>query len=106
MIIGILSRKIEFIPLFVGDILYAVLIYFGFCFLFPIKRRDQLLIISLSFCFFIEISQLIQWNWLDKIRSTNIGRYIFGEGFLCSDLFCYIFGTFITYYFDNKLFKK
>lgn len=106
MLVGILSRQIECIPLFIGDFLYAVLIYFGFCFLFPTKNRIHILIISLLFCFTVEISQLIKWNWFDKIRSTNLGHYILGEGFLWSDLFCYIFGTFIAYYLDKKLFKK
>jgi len=106
MFLGILSRKFDFIPLFVGDILYAVLVYFGFCFLFPSKKRTQLLIISLSFCFFIEISQLIQWNWLDKIRSSTLGHYILGEGFQWTDLICYISGGIISYYLDKKGFKN
>jgi hypothetical protein len=102
MIIGILSRKIEFIPLFIGDILYAVLIYFGFCFLFPTKNRVHILLISLLFCISIEISQLIEWNWLDKIRSTTLGHYILGEGFLWSDLLCYTIGVVSAYFIDTK----
>ena len=34
MILGIISRKISNIPLFIGDVLYAVLIYLGLRFLF------------------------------------------------------------------------
>lgn len=105
MIIGILSRKFIFIPLFIGDVLYAVLIYFGFCFLFPIKNRIHILLISLLFCIIIEISQLIVWNWLDKIRTTSLGHYILGEGFLWSDLLFYIIGVVNAYFIDTKLLK-
>ena len=106
MIIGLLSRKIDFIPLFIGDILYSVLIYFGFCFLFPTKNRILVLLFSILFCFTIEISQLIEWNWLTEIRSTTLGRYILGQGFLWSDLVCYTIGTILAYYLESKLLKK
>ncbi|CAM3496909.1 DUF2809 domain-containing protein [Flavobacterium gelidilacus] len=102
MLIGILSRKIDFIPLFIGDILYSVLIYFGFCFLFPTKNRILVLLFSILFCFTIEISQLIQWNWLYKIRSTTLGHYILGKGFLWTDLLCYSIGTIIAYIIEYK----
>lgn len=106
MLLGILSRKINFIPLFIGDILYAILIYFGFCFLFPIKNRKQILLFSVLFCFSIEISQLLDLNCLNEIRSTTLGRYILGQGFLWTDLLCYTIGTILAYHFDLKLIKK
>ena len=34
VILGVLSRKIAGIPNFLGDILYAVMVYFGICFVF------------------------------------------------------------------------
>ena len=103
LILGILSRKISSIPLFIGDILYAVLIYFGFRFLIIDSKKSTSLLLSLLFCFSVEILQLVQIDWLIAIRKTNLGHYILGEGFLWLDLLCYVMGSFTAYYF-NKLF--
>jgi hypothetical protein len=103
LILGILSRKISGIPLFIGDILYAVLIYFGFRFLIMDSKKSTSLLLSLLLCFVIEILQLIQIDWLVAIRKTTLGHYILGEGFLWLDLLCYVVGTLMAYYLD-KLF--
>ena len=103
LILGILSRKISGIPLFIGDILYAVLIYFGFRFLIMDSKKSTSHLLSLLFCFGIEILQLIKIDWLIAIRKNTLGHYILGEGFLWLDLLCYVIGTFMAYYLD-KLF--
>ena len=103
LILGILSRKISGIPLFIGDMLYAVLIYFGFRFLIIDSKKSTSLLLSLLFCFGIEILQLVQIDWLIAIRKTTLGHYILGEGFLWIDLLCYVVGTLMAYYLD-KLF--
>ena len=103
LILGILSRKISGIPLFIGDVLYAVLIYFGFRFLIMDSRKSTSLLLSLLFCFGIEILQLVQIDWLIAIRKTTLGHYILGEGFLWLDLLCYVIGTLFAYWLD-KLF--
>ena len=103
LILGILSRKITDIPLFIGDVLYAVLIYFGLRFLFINLKTYKTFLLSLLFCFGIEILQLVQIDWLIAIRKTTLGHYILGEGFLWLDLLCYVIGSFTAYYFD-KLF--
>ena len=103
LILGILSRKISGIPLFIGDVLYAVLIYFGFRFLIMDSKKSTSLLLSLLFCFGIEILQLVQIDWLIAIRKTTLGHYILGEGFLWIDLLCYVVGTLMAYYLD-KLF--
>jgi len=105
MFLGILSRKTEIIPLFIGDILYAVLIYFGIRFLFINSKKTTSLLLSLLFCFGIEFLQLVQLDGLILIRKTIIGHYILGQGFLWSDLICYSFGAFIAYLVDSKFIK-
>lgn len=105
LILGILSRKITGIPLFIGDVLYAVLIYFGFRFLIMDSRKSTSLLLSLLFCFSIEILQLVQIDWLLAIRKTTLGHYILGEGFLWLDLLCYIMGTLMAFLIDEKLIK-
>ncbi|TXI64261.1 MAG: DUF2809 domain-containing protein [Flavobacterium sp.] len=103
LILGILSRKISGIPLFTGDVLYAVLIYFGFRFLIIDSKKATSLLLSLLFCFGIEILQLVEIDWLIAIRKTTLGHYILGEGFLWLDLLCYVMGSFMAFLID-KLF--
>ena len=105
LILGILSRKITDIPLFIGDVLYAVLIYFGLRFLFINLKTYKTFLLSLLFCFGIEILQLVQIDWLIAIRKTTLGHYILGEGFLWSDLLCYVVGTLVAFLIDWKFIK-
>ena len=105
MILGIVSRKISNIPLFIGDVLYAVLIYFGFRFILIDFKKATSLLLSLLFCFGIEFLQLVQIDWLLAIRKTTLGHYILGEGFLWLDLLCYIMGTLMAFLIDEKLIK-
>jgi hypothetical protein len=105
IILGILSRKISDIPLFIGDVLYAVLIYFGLRFLFIHLKIHKTFLLSLLFCFSIEILQLVQIDWLIGLRKTTLGHYILGQGFLWLDLLCYIFGTLIAFVIDLKFIK-
>jgi len=100
LILGILSRKISGIPLFIGDMLYAILIYFGCRFLFTNYNKSTSLLFALLFCIGIEFFQLVQIDWLITIRKTTLGRYILGQGFLWTDLLCYLIGALIAYYID------
>lgn len=104
VILGIFFREIKFIPMFVGDILYAVMVYFGLKFFFLLKSKLNLLL-SLLFCFAIEFSQTIQWEWLLAIRKTQLGHYVLGEGFLFTDLICYTIGNFIAFTLNNIILK-
>jgi hypothetical protein len=103
--LGILSRKITGIPLFIGDMLYAVLIYFGFRFLIIKSKKSTSLLLSLLFCFGIEILQLVKIDWLIAIRKTTLGHYILGQGFLWLDLFCYVIGSLVAFLIDWKYLK-
>lgn len=105
LILGILSRKITDIPLFIGDVLYAVLIYFGMRFLFIHLKTHKTFLLSLLFCFSIEILQLVQIDWLIAIRKTTLGHYILGQGFIWLDLLCYVIGTLVAFLIDWKCIK-
>lgn len=105
MILGILSRKFSEIPLYIGDVLYAVLIYFGLRFLFIHLKTYKTFLLCLLFCFGIEVLQLVQIDWLIAIRKTTLGHYILGEGFLWLDLLCYLIGTLVAFLIDWKYIK-
>lgn len=96
ILLGILSRKISFIPLWIGDFLYAIMIYFLVRILFPHKKAIFIIIYSLLTCYSIEFLQLYQSDWITALRKTLFGRYVLGQGFLWSDILAYTFGiTFI-----------
>jgi len=44
-----------------------------------------------------ELSQLINTPLFNSIRSTTIGRLMFGVGFVWSDLLCYAVGTLLAW---------
>jgi hypothetical protein len=93
IILGLLSRHIKGIPLFIGDVLWATMIYFGFRFLFIKKSIRWVTIASLLFCYAIEFSQLYQAPWINNIRHTVIGGLILGEVFLWGDMLSYTAGV-------------
>lgn len=97
MFMGLLSRKFMFIfPIniapFIGDMLWAMMVYFGFRFLFPKLNITKSLVLAFLFSFSIEISQLYQAQWINNIRNTIIGGLILGHGFLFEDLISYSIG--------------
>ena len=92
ILLGILSRKISFIPLWIGDFLYAIMIYFLVRILFPHKKTIFIIIYSLLICYSIEFLQLYQSGWITALRKTLFGRYVLGQGFLWCDILAYTFG--------------
>lgn len=109
MIMGLLSRKYmnifpKSIAPFIGDMLWAMMVYFGLRFLNPKLKIITTLILAIIFSFSIEISQLYQADWINNIRSTTIGGLILGHGFLFEDLISYSIGIIIGAII-NKLVK-
>jgi hypothetical protein len=93
IIIGLLSRHFAGIPLFVGDVLWATMIYFGFRFLFIKKPIQFVVVLSLAFCYAIEFSQLYQAPWINNLRHTLIGALVLGEVFCWGDMLSYTVGV-------------
>ncbi|HDR7623679.1 TPA: DUF2809 domain-containing protein [Bacillus mycoides] len=98
IILGLSSRKFAFalpdlLNDYLGDALWALMIFVGFGFLFPKIETKKLAFISLIFCYGIEISQLYHAEWIDSIRATTLGGLVLGYGFLWSDLVAYTIGV-------------
>ncbi|MFJ8353680.1 ribosomal maturation YjgA family protein [Bacillus paramycoides] len=97
IVLGLSSRKFAYdlpdiLNAYLGDALWALMIFTGFGFLFPKIETKKLTIISLIFCYGIEISQLYHAEWIDSIRATTLGGLVLGYGFLWSDLVAYTIG--------------
>ena len=106
IILGLLSRKNNFVPFFVGDLLYAVLIYFIVRFLSVKSSALKIAFFALIICFSIEFLQLNQANWLVEIRNSTFGHLVLGQGFLLTDLLAYFFGIVFCYILEKIIVKK
>lgn len=100
--LGLLSRQISFLPLGVGDLLYSVMIYFFLRAIFIHKSITTVAFMSVILCYMIELSQLLQYDWLIVIRCNPLGRLILGQGFLLSDLVAYTVGIVLVMFLDNQ----
>lgn len=82
----------DFIVKYGGDLLWATMMFFGFCFLLPAAKKNHLALAALVFSFGIEFSQLYQAAWINHIRATLFGKLVLGRGFLWLDLVSYVLG--------------
>jgi hypothetical protein len=48
---------------------------------------------ALGISFAVEFSQLVQVEWLERLRATRAGALVLGRGFLATDLICYAAGV-------------
>lgn len=108
IILGLGSRHFsgylpKWVHLYLGDILWALMIFFIFGFLFNRKNTFWIAVVSLLFCFSIEFSQLYQAQWINEIRYTTIGGLVLGYGFLWSDLLAYTVGIAIGILLEKKV---
>ncbi len=106
VVLGLASRYFSIIPLFVGDILWATMVYFMVRFLFINKPINFIAAVSLLFSFAIEFSQLYKAPWIDSIRPTLFGRLVLGATFNWGDMICYAVGVGIGVLVSIKLFKS
>jgi hypothetical protein len=105
MFLGLASRAYsmpnDFIHTYVGDAIWAAMVYWLIRLVLPHFSTKTSAIYALSFCYTIEISQLYQADWLNVIRHTRLGGLVLGFGFLWSDFVCYTVGIGVAYCLDN-----
>jgi len=110
IVLGIWSKKAHtFIPTFfndyIGDSLWAAMIFFGFGFAFDTMKTGKVALGSILFCYIIEFSQIYHANWIDNIRNTTLGRLVLGYTFSWTDLIAYAFGIGIAIILEMLLKK-
>jgi len=87
---GILPHWVQ---LYLGDTLWALLVFLLLGFIFQKKRTLWVAIAALAFSYCIEISQLYHAPWIDALRANRLGGLVLGFGFLWSDMVCYTVGV-------------
>lgn len=106
ILLGLLSRRLDFLPLATGDALWAIAVYLGWGLVFPKLPLIKLSLLALTTSYLVEFSQLITWDWLVAIRSTSLGHLFLGQGFLASDLLAYTLGVGFLYLCEKQLQHK
>ncbi len=82
------------------------MVYFGIRFVFINSSFRNSIILALLLCFSIEFLQLYTAEWMVSIRKTTLGHYVFGQGFLWSDLVYYTLGVVFAFLADVFLINK
>jgi len=108
---GLASRQYsnilpQWINLYLGDALWALMVFLMASFLFHSKSTRWVAIVALIFSYSIEISQLYHAPWIDVLRANRLGGLILGFGFLWSDLVCYTVGIGCGAFMETVFLKK
>jgi len=111
IVLGLLWRRFgrelpEFLALYAGDTLWALMIFLGVGFLFARWPTRRVVIVALLFCYVIEVSQLYHAPWIDKIRNTWLGGLILGFEFHWSDIACYTVGVMLGGLLETLTLKR
>ena len=83
----------DFIPYFMGDILYATMMFVLLGILFPKMNTMRLFFISMSICFAIELSQLYRADWIVEFRKHKLVALVLGRRFFWRDLVSLFVGS-------------
>jgi len=101
--IGLISRRIGWIPTETGDALWAMMVFCLWRIVLQNKKLPTVAITSLVHCYLVEFSQMITWRWLVSFRQTFIGHMMLGQGFLWIDLLAYSIGIIVIYMIFSKI---
>lgn len=109
--LGLLSRadflnSPQFIIFYVGDCLWALMVYWGICLLKPYWPYKFQFLAAILFCYTIELSQLYQAHWLNEIRHTTLGALILGFGFKASDIVFYTVGVLLGVILNHTMLAR
>ena len=72
-----------------GDALWAQMVYWCVCFLFPTMSVSRVAFFALAISYLDEASQLYQADWINHFRATTVGHLLLGSRFSWLDLLSY-----------------
>jgi len=109
--IGIASRRFavilpDFIADYAGDTVWAFAAYYLIRFFIPSIKIKLNAIIAYIFSIMIELSQLIHYHWLNRVRSSFVGGLMLGFGFVWTDLICYAAGIIVAVLTDRYIISR
>ncbi|UFH57040.1 DUF2809 domain-containing protein [Spirosoma sp. KNUC1025] len=105
--LGLASRQlfstIPFIKSYVGDVLWALMVFLGFALTFNRWPTKSIALATLLFSYCIEISQLYHAPWIERLRATRLGVLVLGFTFVWSDFLCYSLGVLVGILLDRYI---
>jgi hypothetical protein len=103
IVLGLLSRaSFVGLPSYVGDVLWAVMVFWIIYAVFPKMTRLKIALFALLFSYSIELLQLYHAVWIEQIRHTLLGGLVLGFSFSFSDMVYYTIGVVFALALDWK----
>lgn len=93
VILGLASRQLTWVPLWVGDLLWSTMVFFLVSVCRPSGGRWRCGAVALAISYLVEASQLYHRPWLDSIRGTAAGHLVLGSAFSWTDMVAYTAGV-------------
>lgn len=100
---GLGSRQWSALPSWIGDFLWATMVFFGLSLLAASCGRWIRAGLALTVSCAVEFSQLLHPPWLDQLRETTLGHLVLGQGFFWGDLVAYAGGVAFAVLIDVEL---
>lgn len=100
---GLASRQLPMVPAWVGDLLWATMVFFVLSTLAPALTWRVRALVTLAISYLVEFSQLYRADWIDRIRHTGPGHLVLGQGFAWTDLVAYAAGAGLAVLADGAL---
>ena len=106
--LGLASRRYAavlpaFVATYAGDVLWASMVFWVLTLLRPNGEGRHLAAIAFAIAVMVEVSQRYHAPWLDALRASPLGALALGQGFLWSDIACYLLGVVLAAVLDWML---
>jgi len=93
IVLGLLSRELSiWLPKWIGDILWGLMVFFIMGFLFRKKSTLNNALSSAVFSIVVEAAKLFHTPGIDAFRYTTAGGLLLGHAFSWQNILCYITG--------------
>lgn len=108
IVLGLASRRFDaWLPVpfhkNIGDVLWAVMVYWLAALLFPARPIKFLAGVSALYAVGIECSKLLHFPSLVAFRATTLGHLVFGAVFSWADLLDYGIGILLAVALDYRI---
>ncbi len=96
--LGLATRRFpgafpDLVARFGGDTLWAAMVLWLVVLFRPRLAVSRAALVAIGIAVAVEVSQRYHAPWLDALRATRLGALALGQGFLWSDLVCYVVGV-------------
>lgn len=111
ILLGLATRAMpmafpELIARYGGDVLWAAMVVWMLALVRTAAAPRSLGLVALTIAMIIEVSQLYQAPWINAVRATPFGALALGQGFLWSDILCYVLGVTVAVAVDASIVRQ